>query len=104
MPTDQLAVADTAIEHAERAGAAQYAAAELATAHDKLQRARNGADTKTMKPEQVAYLAQEAEADARLADAKTQEGKAKAAIATAEQDLRALQEEANRAAQAPVVP
>ena len=104
MPTGQIAVADSAIEHAERDGAAQYAAASLATARDKLQRARNGADSHDLSPEEVSRLAQEAEADARLAQAQTQLGKAQAAVAATEADLRALREEADRAASAPVVP
>jgi uncharacterized protein DUF4398 len=104
MPTEQLAVANSAVERAERAGAAEYAAAELATARDKLQRASNGANSHSMTASQVAFLAQEAEADAKLAEAETQSGKAKAAVATTQEDLRAIQEEAQRAADAPAVP
>jgi len=104
MPTEQLAVANSEVERAERAGAAEYAAADLATAREKLQRARNGADSRKMDPVEVSRLAQQAEADARLADAETQAGKARAALATTQADLQALEEEAQRAANAPIVP
>jgi hypothetical protein len=104
MPTEQLAVADSAVERAAQAGAAQYAAAELQSARDKLQRASNGATSRSLSPTEVAHLAQQAEADARLAEAETQSAKAKAAVAATQEDMRAIQEEAARAAQAPVVP
>ena len=103
MPTEQLAVANSAIDRAERAGATQYAPAELASARDKYQRASNGAQTGSLSAAEVAYLADEAEADAKLAEAETQSGKAKAAVATTQQDLQALQEEAQRAADAPTI-
>ena len=104
MPTEQIAVANSAVERAEQAGASQYAAAELATARDKLQRASNGANTRSLSPAEVAHLAQEAEADAKLAQAQTQSGKAKAAVAQTQADLQALREEAERSANAPIVP
>jgi Domain of unknown function (DUF4398) len=104
MPTEQLAVANSAIDRAERAGAAEYAAADLATARDKLQRASNGANSHSMPAAQVSYLAQEAEADAKLAEAETQSGKAKAAVAATQEDLQAIQEEAQRSADAAAVP
>jgi hypothetical protein len=103
MPTEQLAVADSAIDRAERAGATEYAAAEITSARDKYQRASNGAQSRSMSPTEVAYLAQEAEADAKLAEAETQSGKARAAVAATQEDLQAIQEEAQRAANAPIV-
>ena len=98
MPTEQLAVAEAAVEQAERAGAAEYAAAGLATAQDKLQRARSGADDRSLEAEEVARLAEQAEADAKLAAAQAQAGKMRAAVAETEANLRALEEEAARAA------
>jgi hypothetical protein len=103
MPTEQLAVASSAIDRAEQAGANEYAARELTSARDKYQRASKGASSDSMSPTEVAYLAQEAEADAKLAEAQTQSGKAKAAVAATEEDLRAIQEEATRAADAPTI-
>jgi len=104
MPTEQLAVATKAIDAAVQAGATQYAAADLAVAREKLQRAQNGAQTSTLSAAQVAYLAQEAEADANLAHAEAQAGKANAAVQATQADLDALREEAERAANAPIVP
>jgi len=100
MPTEQLAVADKAVERAQTAGAAEYAAAELATARDKLQRARTGAEDRSLPAIDVAHLAEQAEADAKLAEAEAHAGKMRAAVAENEASLRALQEEADRAADA----
>jgi hypothetical protein len=99
LPTEQLAVADSAIERAETAGAAEFAAAELATARDKLQRARAGAEDRSLPAEEIAHLAEQAEADAKLATATAQAGRMRAAVAETEATLRALQEEAERAAE-----
>jgi hypothetical protein len=97
MPTEKLAVADDAVERAEKAGAAEFAAAELALARDKLQRARNGAEERDLPAVEVNRLAEQAVADAHFAEAAAQAGKAKAALEEAENNLRALEEEAERA-------
>jgi Domain of unknown function (DUF4398) len=98
MPTEKLAVADDAVHRAEKAGAAEFAAAELALARDKLQRARNGAEERDLPAVEVNRLAEQAVADAHFAEAAAQAGKAKAALEEAENNLRALEEEAERSA------
>jgi len=96
MPTEQLALADQAVESAADAGAAEYAAGELATARDKLQRARQGAESRSIDPVQVERLAVQAAADARLAEARADASKATKAVEDTEANLRALEEEAAR--------
>jgi hypothetical protein len=103
MPTAKLAVAEQAVERAEDAGAAEFAAGELATARDKLERARRGADSRSLDEAEVQQLVEQAEADAHLAEAVAQAGKAKAAAAETEENLRALQEEAERGVDAAVI-
>jgi hypothetical protein len=98
MPTEKLAVGNDAIQRAEKAGAAEFAAAELALARDKLQRAYHGAEKRDLPAVEVNRLAEQAIADAHFAEAAAQAGKAKAALEEAENNLRALQEEAERAA------
>src|SRR5262245_40534968 len=98
MPAEKLAVADDAVHRAETAGATEFAAADLATARDKLQRARKGAEERDLPAVEVNRLAEQAIADAHFAEAEAQAGKAKSALEETENSLRALQEEAERAA------
>jgi hypothetical protein len=96
VPSEQLAVADHAIEQAEKAGAAQSAPTELALAHEKVGRARTLAQSHSGKPGDAQRLAEQATVDAHLAEAKTQAAKADKSVAELEESLRALREEAER--------
>ncbi len=69
-PPAELAVANSALQQAEQAGAGQYAPVELGRARDKLGLA-NDAATKGHE-DSAARLASEAEADAKLAAVKAQ--------------------------------
>lgn len=93
-PTDKLALAESAIQHAERSGAQQAAPGELGAAREKLQRAQSSA--KNDAP-QAARLAEQAEADATLAESRAEAQRARNALATVQQSLDALREEAARA-------
>jgi hypothetical protein len=93
-PTDKLALAESAIQHAERSGAQQAAPGELGAAREKLQRAQSSA--KSDAP-QAARLAEQAEADATLAESRAEAQRARNALATVQQSLDALREEAARA-------
>src|SRR4051812_38184664 len=64
-PTEQLAVSKAAVSEATRAGAYDYAAAEMRSANDKLERAN--AAMRNEDYVRARRLAEEAEADARLA-------------------------------------
>ena len=76
-PTAQIESARQAIEDAERAQAAQYAAPELSQARSKIASADTAVQNEEM--EQAARLAAEARADAELASARTAAAKAHAA-------------------------
>ena len=93
-PTDQLAVSTAAVAHAAAAGAAELAPTEMRTAREKLDMA-NAAVTAKDYP-RAQSLAQEAQADASLAEAKSQSIKARKAAQAVNEDNRALREELDR--------
>jgi hypothetical protein len=66
MPADKLAVAQSSVERAEKAQAAQFAQTELNSAHDKLAAARAAANKHDA--EVAARLADQADVDAQLAE------------------------------------
>jgi septal ring factor EnvC (AmiA/AmiB activator) len=66
MPADKLAVAQSSVERAEKAQAAQFAQTELSSAHNKLAAARAAADKHDA--EVAARLADQADVDAQLAE------------------------------------
>lgn len=93
-PTEQMAVSKSAISNAVSAGAAEYAAVEMTSAQDKMNRAnlalsREDYDT-------ARSLAEEAQADARLAEKKAHSQKAQKAANVMQDDIRVLREEINR--------
>jgi hypothetical protein len=77
-PTAELAVAQSAIRDAESAGAAVRAPAELASARDRLARAQ--AESRKGHYDEALFLAEQAEADARLAAVKSRAASAEAAL------------------------
>jgi hypothetical protein len=82
------------IEQAEKAGAQKYAGAELQRARDKLQQVEMA--VKNGKDEQALHLAQQASADAELAQAKAASGDAQRAADEVEKGTASLQQEADR--------
>jgi hypothetical protein len=91
-PTAELAVTQSTISEAERAGAVQYAPVELNRARQKLDAAQQA--VRAEKYEQARSLASEAEADAKLARAKTDASLAEKSASTVNQDISTLRREA----------
>jgi predicted S18 family serine protease len=93
-PIEQMAVTKLAITNAMEAGSAEYAAGDLRAAQEKMTQA-NTAMTQEDYPK-ARWLAEQAQADARLAEKKSQAAKAQRAAATTAEDSRVLREELNR--------
>jgi len=93
-PKEQMAVSKSAIANAVSAGGPEYAPVEMRSAQDKMDRANRAMN----KEEYVSArsLAEEAQADARLAETKAQAGKAQKAASVTQDDTRVLREEMNR--------
>jgi hypothetical protein len=93
-PTEQMAVSKSAIANAVSAGGPEYAAVEMKSAQDKM----DGANRAMAKEDYdvARALAEEAQADARLAEKKAHSAKAQKAAAVMQDDIRVLREELNR--------
>ena len=96
-PTEQIAVSKAAVAHASNAATIQYAPVELQSAKDKLARAELAMTQEHY--ELAGQLADEALADARLAEAKSETAQAQKAARDSQDASRALSEEINRKAQ-----
>jgi hypothetical protein len=94
IPTASLQAAQQSIATAERAGAGEHAATELAEARAKISSAQRAVDKEEMK--EAGWLADEARAEADLAVAKTGAAKAIAANADTERSTKTLIEEMER--------
>lgn len=92
--TADVAVARNAIETAVSAGAADHAPDELMAARDKLQRASTALAAKDY--DRARDLAQQAQADAKLAQSRTASAKATAAAEAQKEGVRVLREEVER--------
>jgi hypothetical protein len=93
-PREQLAVSKSAIANALSAGGSEYAPVEMRNAQDKLDRA-NVAMAKE-DYDDARWLAEQSQADARLAEKKAQSAKAQKSAAVLQEDLRVLREEIDR--------
>lgn len=93
-PTTELAVSAAAVAHAAGAGAPVGAPSEMRMARDKLARANAAVTNKDN--ELARTLALEATADAQLAEAKTESGKARKAADEVADASRVLREELDR--------
>jgi hypothetical protein len=94
MPTEQLAVAEAAVQRANTTSTQEAAPAELATAVGKLARARSAV---TAGDAVLARrMADEATVDAQLAEQHAQAGRAALAARESENAARVLREEINR--------
>jgi hypothetical protein len=94
-PDSNLAATRAAVEAAELAGAAQSAPVELSAAREKLTYAQIAANDDDM--DKARRLADEALADAQLAQAKAATAHSREGVAQAENALQALRDEVNRA-------
>ncbi|WP_332854113.1 DUF4398 domain-containing protein [Duganella sp. S19_KUP01_CR8] len=92
--TADVAVSRAAVANATSAGAADLAPAEMQSAREKLMRANQALAAKDYKTAQD--LANQASADAQLAQSKASSSKATMAADELQQSIRALREELNR--------
>jgi hypothetical protein len=91
---DKIAVAKSAIAHAEQAGAPETAAVELALARDKLAQAEKANAAHAAKP--AADLADQANVDAQVAEATATQLRSNKAAAEFDASLQTLRQEAAR--------
>ncbi len=98
-PTEQVAVSSAAVARAASAGGGEAAPAEMQTARDKLDRAKLAMAAEDF--DVARRLAQQAQVDAQLAEAKARTGKASKASQEVSTDAKVLREELDRKAQSP---
>ena len=96
-PNEKLAVAKASVQRAEQAGAPEFAPVELASAREKLV----GADKALAerKPIVATQLAEQANADAQLAEARAVQQKSHKAALEFDASMVALRQESNRPTQ-----
>lgn len=92
--TADVAVSKAAVDNAAGAGGAQFAPVEMSAARDKLARANRAMAAKDYKL--AVDLANQAQADAKLAQGKADSAKAQAAADALQDDIRVLREELAR--------
>ncbi len=93
--TADVAVSKNAVENAVSAGAADLAPAEINAARDKMMRANAALAAKDYTL--ARDLASQAQADAKLAQSKSNSAKATAAANALDADLQVLRQEVERA-------
>lgn len=93
-PTEQLAVSKSALANAVSAGGNEYAAVEMRSAQEKMERANQAIAKEDYASARL--LAEEAQVDARLAEKKAHSAKAEKAAVAMQDDIRVLREEINR--------
>lgn len=94
MPVTELAMAQASIAHAQAAGAGQWAPAELQASRLKFDGANQAVTSQNATLAQT--LAVEANADAQVAEARTESVKATRAADALRENLRVLREELAR--------
>ena len=90
-PIAELSRASTLIDVATRAGAQQFAAADIERARDKLRFANEAADNK--KQERARRFAQQAAVDAEVATARARSAKAQNSAQEVRDSIQALRNE-----------
>jgi hypothetical protein len=93
--TADVAVSKAAVGDAAGAGGAEFAPVEMKSARDKLDLAKQAMAVKDYK--RAIDLANEAQADAKLAQAKANSAKAQQAAQALQDDIHFLREEVDRA-------
>ncbi len=94
IPNDKIAVAKESVRRAEQSGAPELAPVELATARDKLSRAEKAAADHDGQP--ATDLAEQADIDARLAEATANQQRAHKAATEFDASMAALRQESMR--------
>ncbi|MEO8159209.1 MAG: DUF4398 domain-containing protein [Betaproteobacteria bacterium] len=93
-PTEQMAVSKLAVANAISAGGVEFAPVEMKSAQERMDRANRAMGKEEY--ENARRLAEEAQADARLAEKIAHAGKARQAANVTQEDSRVLREEINR--------
>ncbi len=94
--TSDVAVGKAAVGDATISGAAEYAPLEVASAQDKLDQANRAMAAKDYA--KARELANQAQADAQLAQSKAGSAKAQAAANALQDNIRVMREELDRSA------
>jgi hypothetical protein len=94
VPNEKIAVAQASVQRAEQAGAQELAPVELASARDKLSRARAAIASHDDQP--ATELAEQANIDARVAEATADQQRAHKAATEFDASMQALRTEAMR--------
>jgi len=97
VPNEKIAVAKSSVQSAEQSGAPELAPVEMAAARDKLARAEKAAADHDAQP--ATQLAEQANADAQLAEATAQEQHSRKAAMELDASLQALKQESSRSTQ-----
>jgi Domain of unknown function (DUF4398) len=97
IPNEKIAVAKSSVQRAEQAGAPELAPVEMAAARDKLARAEKAAADR--EPVPATQLADQANADAQLAEASAQQQRSHKAAVEFDANLQALRQESLRSSQ-----
>jgi Domain of unknown function (DUF4398) len=97
IPNEKIAVAKSSVQRAEQAGAPEYAPVEMASAREKLARAEKAAADHEAQP--ATQWAEQANADAQLAEATAQEKRSRKAALEQDANLQALRQESLRSTQ-----
>jgi hypothetical protein len=94
LPRDKFELAQASVQRAEQSGADEFAPVELRAARDKLSAAESSPHS-SQGAIAAAHLADEADADARVAEAKSQAARSRRAAEELDRSLAALREETN---------
>jgi hypothetical protein len=97
IPDEKIAVAKAAVQSAEQSGAPELAPVEMAAARDKLARAEKAAADRDSQP--ATQLAEQANIDARLAEATAQQQRSHKAAMEFDASMQALRSESMRSTQ-----
>lgn len=97
IPNEKIAVAKASVQRAEQAGAPELAPVEMAAAREKLARAEQAAAARDAQP--ANQLAEQADVDARLAEATAQQQRSHRAAMEFDSSMQALRNESLRNSQ-----
>ena len=97
LPNEKIAVAKESVQRAEQSGAPELAPVEMATAREKLARAEQAAAARDAGP--ANQLAEQANIDARLAEATAQQQRSHKAAMEFDASMQALRNESLRNSQ-----
>jgi uncharacterized protein DUF4398 len=97
IPNEKIAVAKSSVQRAEQSGAPELAPVEMAAARDKLARAEKAAADRDPVP--AGEWADQANADAQLAEASAQQQRSHKAAVEFDASLQALRQESLRSSQ-----